>query len=63
MIVLVSSIVLLRELLVSTIFRMVDPYIAIQSVERFLHLFHTFIASRSYVHAHVSAAPRVIERK
>ena len=33
MIVLVSLIVLLRELLVSTIFRMVHPYIAIHSVE------------------------------
>ena len=33
---LVSLIVLLRELLVSTIFRMVHPYIAIHS---FLHLF------------------------
>ena len=33
MIVLVSLIVLLRELLVSTIFRMVHPYIAICSVE------------------------------
>ena len=33
MIVLVSLIVLLRELLVSTIFCMVHPYIAIHSVE------------------------------
>ena len=33
MIVLVSLIVLLRELLVSTIFGMVHPYIAIHSVE------------------------------
>ena len=33
MIVLVSLIVLLRELLVSTIFRMVHPYITIHSVE------------------------------
>ena len=33
MIVLVSLIVLLRELLVSTICRMVHPYIAIHSVE------------------------------
>ena len=33
MIVLVSLIVLLKELLVSTIFRMVHPYIAIHSVE------------------------------
>ena len=56
MIVLVSLIVLLRELLVSTIFRMVHPYIAIHS---FLHLFHTFYWKRSYAHAHVSATPRV----
>ena len=46
MIVLVSFIVLLRELLVSTIFRMVHPYIAIHSVERLLHLFHTFLLFR-----------------
>ena len=42
MIVLVSFIVLLREL-VSTIFRMVHPYIAIHS---FLHLFRTFLLLR-----------------
>ena len=40
MIVLVSLIVLLRELLVCTIFRMVHPYIAIHSVELFLHLYY-----------------------
>ena len=40
MIVLVSLIILLRELLVSTIFDMVHPYIAIHLVEWFLHLFH-----------------------
>ena len=39
MIVLVYLIVLLRELLVSTIFCMVHPYIAIHSVEWFLHLY------------------------
>ena len=33
MIVLVSLIVLLRRLLVSTIFRMVHPYITVHSVE------------------------------
>ena len=43
MILLVSLIVLLRELLVSTIFRMVHPYIAIHSVEWFLQLFHTYL--------------------
>ena len=48
MIVLVSLIVLLRELLVSTIFRIVHPYI-------FTLVSHIFIASRSYAHAHVSA--------
>ena len=63
MIVLVSLIVLVRELLVSTIFRMVHPYITIHSVEWFLHLFHTFLLQSSYAHAHVSATPRVIERK
>ena len=41
MIVLVYLIVLLRELLVSTIFCMVHPYIAIHS---FLHLLHIFFA-------------------
>ena len=40
MIVLVSLIVLLRRLLVSTIFRMVHPYITVHS---FLHLFHVFL--------------------
>ena len=39
MIVLASFIVLLRELIVSTIFRMVHPYITIHSVEGFLHLY------------------------
>ena len=39
MIVLVSLIVLLRRLLVSTIFGMVHPYITVHS---FLHLFHVF---------------------
>ena len=46
MIVLVPMIVLLRELIVSTIFCMVHPYIAIHSVEWFLHLFHTFLLLR-----------------
>ena len=54
MIVLVSLIVLLWELLVSTIFRIVHPYIAIHS---FLHLFHSFLAI--YAHAHFSATPRM----
>ena len=40
MIVLVSLIVLLRRLIVSTIFRMVHPYITVHS---FLHLFHVFL--------------------
>ena len=57
MIVLVSFIVLLREL-VSTIFRMVHPYIAIHSV--FLILLRV---ERSYAHAQVSATSRVSERK
>ena len=38
MIVLVSLIILLRELLVSTLFHMVHPYIAIHSVEIFVTL-------------------------
>ena len=40
MIVLVFLIVLLRRLLVSTILRMVHPYITVHSVE---HLFHVFL--------------------
>ena len=44
MIVLVSLIVLLRRLLVPTVFRMVHPYISIHS---FLHLFHVFWRSYS----------------
>ena len=62
MIVLVSLIVLLKELLVSTIFRMVHPYITIQMI--FTLVSHIFIASRrkrSYAHAHISATPRVIK--
>ena len=54
MIVLVSLIVLLRRLLVSTIFCMVHPYITVHSdsVELFLHLFHVFCeASASCAHA------------
>ena len=43
-----------KELLVSTIFCMVHPYIA------FLHLLHIFFALRSYAHAHVNATPRMI---
>ena len=43
MIVLVSLIVLLRGYLVSTIFRMVHPYIHVHS---FLHLFHIFFMVR-----------------
>ena len=39
MIVLVSLIVLLRRLLVPTVFHMMHPYITIHS---FLHLFHVF---------------------
>ena len=39
MIVLVSLIVLLRRIIVSTIFRMVHPYITVHSVEWFLHLY------------------------
>ena len=53
MIVLVYLIVLLRKLLLSTIFCMVHPYIAI------LHT-HNNMALRSYAHAHVNATPRVI---
>ena len=57
MIVVVSLIVLLRELLVSTIFRMVHPYITIHSD---LHLFHSFLLrAASYAHAHINATPRV----
>ena len=58
MIVLVYSIVLLRELLVSTIF-LHGPSLH----RRFLHLLHIFFAERSYAHAHVNATPRVMQRK
>ena len=54
MIVLVSLIALLRELLV---FRMVHPYIAIHSVECFLHLLVIHVDTCMYipicVHVHV----------
>ena len=55
MIVLVSLIVLLRELLVSTIFCMVHPYIASHS---FLHLLHIFFALRIIIETQLRACAR-----
>ena len=55
MIVLVYLIVLLRELLVSTIFCMVRPYIAIHSFLHLLDIFYFFCRKRIYAHAHVNA--------
>ena len=60
MIVLVSLIVLLRELLVSTIFLLVHPYIAIHSVLNIYVLVSHIFALRSYAHAYVSATPHMI---
>ena len=64
MIVLVALIVLLRRLLVPTVFRMVHPYITVHSVELFLHLFHVFFVKLarkcSYAHAQTLALRLVI---
>ena len=55
MIVLVSFIVLLRRLLVSTIFSMVHPYIAIHFSILVSHIFATRV--QFYMHSHVNATP------
>ena len=58
MIVLVSLIVLLRGLLVSTIIRMVHPYITVHSVEWFLHLYlviaHTCYCRQFDINLHIA---------
>ena len=55
-IVLVSLIILLRELFVSTIFRMLHPYIAIRMMYT---CFAHFCFAAIYVHVHVCTTPHM----